>query len=120
MDASARGCGGVGQTNEARTRQRRERKAFVASARPRMRNCTSGNDTGEFFSLLENAQHDRADEGERDIGGYNAHAAGESHATTPGSCRWFVVTRELATGSRRKAALLPSSVVHRGDMVKKD
>jgi hypothetical protein len=69
---------------------------------------------------LENAQHDRPDEGERDIGGYNAHAAGESHATTPGSCRWFVVTRELATGSRRKAALLPSSVVHRGDMVKKD
>lgn len=33
--------------------------------------------------LLDDAQHDRADEGKREIGGYNAHAADESHGTTP-------------------------------------
>jgi hypothetical protein len=31
---------------------------------------------------LKNAQHDRSHEGERDIGGYDTHAARESHATT--------------------------------------
>ena len=29
---------------------------------------------------LDNAQHNRADEGEREIGSHNAHAADESHA----------------------------------------
>jgi hypothetical protein len=42
-----------------------------------------GEMTTESFTLLENAQYDRADEGKRDIGCHNAHAAGESHAKTP-------------------------------------
>jgi hypothetical protein len=46
---------------------------------------------------LENAQHDRADKGEREIGGHDAHAAGESHVTTP------LVPRNAA-GSQPNAA----------------
>ena len=33
--------------------------------------------------LLDDAQHDRADEGKREIRGYNAHAADESHGSAP-------------------------------------
>jgi hypothetical protein len=46
---------------------------------------------------LEDAQHDRAYKGEREIGGHDAHAAGESHVTTP------LVPRNAA-GSQPNAA----------------
>lgn len=67
---------------------------------------------------LENAQHDRPDEGERDIGGHNAHAAGESHATD--SLITLLVRPNAENWSPFPAEKLccPSFIVRRSDVVK--
>ena len=63
---------------------------------------------------LKNAQHDRAHEGECDVGGQDAHVASESHAT---SRHLFAITQRPCNRFQSRHS---SSMVQRNGMVKND
>jgi hypothetical protein len=56
---------------------------------------------------LEDAEHDRADKGERNIRRHHAQSADESHRKSPRFTSLPALTRQLVTSSsREKSALL--------------
>jgi hypothetical protein len=67
---------------------------------------TAGLDAINVGCLLDHAEHDGADEGERDIGGNNAQSADDSHGNSP----WFTPLPDNHENSKafpeRKSALL--------------